>query len=91
MNRSMIMRKLVGIVVTTLVVGGVSTHAAEKQEFDAAKQEYEQSSRDETARVAYVTKLAQLKVQLLKVPNEQTDLKRAINSECQKHPVPQGR
>ena len=54
------MKKLVGIVVTTLVVGGVSTHAAEKQEFDAAKQEYEQSSHDEAARVAYVSKLAKI-------------------------------
>ena len=85
----MIMRKLVGIVVTILVVGGVSTHATEKQEFDAAKQEYEQSSRDETARVAYVTKLAQIKERLLREQNEQADnLKRAINSECQKHPTP---
>jgi hypothetical protein len=59
-----------------------------KKDFEAAKQEYEQSSRDETARVAYVTKLAQIKNQLLSVPNEQVDLKRAINSECQKHPYP---
>jgi len=59
-----------------------------QKDFEAAKQEYEQSSRDETARVAYVTKLAQLKVQLLKVPNEQDDLRGAINSECQKHPYP---
>jgi tetratricopeptide (TPR) repeat protein len=62
--------------------------ASPKKDFEAAKQEYEQSSHDETARVAYVTKLAQLKVQLLKVPNEQVDLKGAINSECQKHPYP---
>jgi len=59
-----------------------------QKDFEAAKQKYEQSSHDETARVAYVTKLAQLKVELLKVPNEQDDLKGAINSECQKLPYP---
>jgi hypothetical protein len=60
-----------------------------KKDFEAAKQEYEQSSRDETARVAYVTKLAQIKERLLREQNEQADnLKRAINSECQKHPTP---
>ena len=64
------------------------TQTSPQKDFEAAKQEYEQSSRDETARVAYVTKLAQLKVELLKVPNEQDDLKGAINSECQKHPYP---
>ena len=57
----MIMRKLVGIVVTILVAGGVSTQAAETQEFDAARQEYEQSSHDEPARLAYVTKLAKIR------------------------------
>jgi hypothetical protein len=60
-----------------------------QKDFEAAKQEYEQSSRDETARVAYVTKLAQIKERLLSEQNEQADnLKGAINSECQKHPYP---
>jgi hypothetical protein len=88
MSRSIIMKKLVGVLAAMLIAGGVSTQAAEKQEFEAAKAEYEQSSHDEAARVTYVTKLAQLKVELLKVPNEQDDLKRAINSECQKLPYP---
>ena len=83
------MRKLVGIV-AILITGGVLIQAAEKQDFEAAKQQYEQSSHDEAARVTYVTKLAQLKVELLKVPNEQDDLKRAINSECQKLPYRKG-
>ena len=66
----------------------VFAQTSPQKDFEAAKQKYEQSSHDETARVAYVTKLAQLKIELLKVPNEQDDLKRAINSECQKLPYP---
>jgi len=88
MNRSIIIRTVVGIVVLILIAGGISTQAAEKEDFEAAKKEYQASSHDEAARVTYVTKLAQLKVELLKVPNEQDDLKRAINSECQKLPYP---
>lgn len=66
----------------------VFAQTSPQKDFEAAKQKYEQSSHDEPALVAYVTKLAQLKVELLKVPNEQEDLKRAINSECQKLPYP---
>jgi len=90
MSRSIIMKKLVGVLAAMLIAGGVSTQAAEKEDFEAAKKEYQASSHDEAARVTYVTKLAQLKVELLKVPNEQDDLKRAINSECQKLPYPKG-
>ena len=68
----------------------VFAQTSPQKDFEAAKQKYEQSSHDEPARVTYVTKLAQLKVELLKVPNEQEDLKRAINSECQSS-VPKGR
>ena len=88
----MIMRKLVGIAAAILIAGGVSTQAAEKQEFEAAKQEYAQSSRDETARLAYVTKLAQIADKLVttyRASGERNDeLMRAINSELQKHPAP---
>jgi hypothetical protein len=84
----MIVKKLIGIVIAILMAVRVFAQTSPQKDFEAAKQKYEQSSRDETARVAYVTKLAQLKVELLKVPNEQVDLKRAINSECQKHPYP---
>ena len=80
----MITRKLVGMV-AILIAGGVSTQAAEKQEFEAAKQEYEQSSGDETARVTYVTKLAQITDRLLRdyprSDERNDDSKRAINSE----------
>ena len=54
----MIMRKLVGILAAMLIAGGVSTQAAGKQDFEAAKAEYEQSSHDQAAQVTYVTKLA---------------------------------
>jgi hypothetical protein len=88
----MIMRKLVGILAAMLIAGGVSTQAAGKQDFEAAKAEYEQSSHDEAAQVTYVTKLAQIKDRLLRdYPrnDEQIDdLRRAINSESQKHPAP---
>jgi len=86
------MRKLVGIVVTILVVGGVSTEAAEKQDFEAATQEYEQSSHGEAARVTYVTKLAQIADRLVsdyrQSGQRHDELMTAINSELQKHPAP---
>jgi hypothetical protein len=66
MSRSMIMRKLVGILAAMLIAGGLSTQAAGKQDFEAAKAEYEQSSHDEAAQVTYVTKLAQIKDRLLR-------------------------
>jgi hypothetical protein len=88
----MMMRKLVGIVVTILVVGGVSTEAAEKQDFEAATQEYEQSSHGEAARVTYVTKLAQIADRLVsdyrQSGQRHDELMTAINSELQKHPAP---
>ena len=70
----------------------VDVHASPKEDFDAAKQECEQSSGDEAARVTYVTKLAQITERLLKEyprSDERNDnLKRAINSELEKHPAP---
>lgn len=47
MSRSMIMRKLVGILAAMLIAGGVSTQAAGKEDFEAAKKEYQASSHDE--------------------------------------------
>ena len=82
------MKKLIGIVIAILMAVRVFAQTSPQKDFEAAKQKYEQSSHDETARVAYVTKLAKLKVELLKVPNEQDDLRGAINSECQKLPYP---
>ena len=85
------MRKLVGIVVTILVAGGVSTQAADTQEFDAAKQEYEQSSHDESARSAYVTKLAKIRDRQIqnywKTGDKEFDSATAINEELRKHPL----
>ena len=84
------MRKLVGIV-AILIAGGVSTQAAEKQEFEAAKQEYEQSSLDESARMTYVTKLAKVAdrlVSLYRASGQRNELMATINSELQKHPAP---
>jgi hypothetical protein len=86
------MRKLVGIVVVILIAGGISTQAAEKQEFDAAKQEYEQSSKDESARITYVTKLAHIADRLVsqyrRSGQRNDELMGAINSEFQEHPTP---
>jgi hypothetical protein len=87
----MIMRKLVGTV-AILITGGIATQAAEKQDFEAAKQEYEQSSHDEAARVSYVTKLAQVADRLVSEyrgsGQRNDELMGAINSELQKHPAP---
>jgi hypothetical protein len=88
----MILRKLVGIV-AILIAGGVSTQAAEKQEFEAAKQEYERAvpPGNETARLTYVTKLAQIADRLVsdyQRGQRDDELMGAINSELQKHPAP---
>jgi hypothetical protein len=92
MNGSMVTRKLVGMVVTILVAGGVPAHAAEKQDFETAKQEYEQSSHDEAARVTYVTKLAQVAHRLVseyrRSGQRNDEVMGAINSELEKHPSP---
>jgi len=56
----MIIRNLRGMTIAILVVAEVSAVAAEKQDFEAAKQQFEQRSHDEAARVTYVTKLAQI-------------------------------
>jgi hypothetical protein len=75
-----------------LVGGGVSTRATEKQDFDAAKQEYEQSSHDEAARVTYVTKLAKVAGRLVseyrRSGQRNDEVMGAINSELEKHPSP---
>lgn len=88
----MIMRKLVGTVVAILITGGLSTQATEKQDFEAVKQEYEQSLHDEAARVTYVTKLAQIADRLVsdyrQSGQRHDELMTAINSELQKHPAP---
>ena len=90
-SRSMIMRKLVGIV-AILIAGGVSTQAADTQDLEPAKQQFEQSSHDEAARVTYVTKLAQIADRLVSQyrgsGQRNDELMGAINSELQKRPAP---
>jgi hypothetical protein len=92
MERSIIIRTVASIVVLILIAGGISTQAAEKEDLEAAKQEYEQSSRDETARLTYVTKLARIADKLVtayRASGERNDeLMGGINSELQKHPAP---
>ena len=87
----MIMREIVGIVAIS-IAGGVSTQAADKQELEAAKQQFVQSSHDEAARVPYVTKLAEIANRLVseyrRSGQRNDELMSAINSELQKHPAP---
>jgi hypothetical protein len=61
----MIMKKLAGIVIAILVAEQAWAKAAERQDLESAKQEHEQSSKDESARVTYVTKLTQIADQLV--------------------------
>jgi hypothetical protein len=88
----MIIKQFVGIVTAILVAGQVPTEAAGKQDFKAAKQEYEQSSHDEAGRVTYVIKLAQIADRLVsdyrQSGQRNDELMGAINSELQKHPAP---
>jgi len=88
----MIIRNLRGMTIAILVVAEVSAVAAEKQDFEAAKQQFEQRSHDEAARVTYVTKLAQIADRLVteyRGSGQRNDeLMGAINSELQKHPAP---
>ena len=59
------MKKLIlGTLFTVVLIGHVSAESPEKQDFEAARKEYEASSHDESARVRYVTRLAQIREQL---------------------------
>lgn len=64
----------------------------DKQQLEAAKQEYEQSSHDESARSAYVTKLAKIRDQQIhnywKNGDTNLDSATAVNEELRKHPAP---
>lgn len=87
----MIMKKLAAILAVALFAGQASG-AEEKQEFEAAKQEYEQSSRDEAARATYVTKLATIRDRQIqhywKTGDKDFDSAPGINEELRKHPAP---
>ena len=91
----MIAKKLVvGAFITALIIGQASAQTAEKQNFQAAKREYEASSHDEPARLRYVTKLAQIRERQLKQywqgerSPESEKAAEEVNSELGKHPAP---
>lgn len=69
-----------------------SPETAETPEFEAAKQEYEQSPPDESARSAYVTKLAKIRERQIqnywKTGDKNFDSATEINEELRKHPAP---
>lgn len=64
----------------------------EQHDFEAAKQEYEQSPHNEVARLTYVTKLARIADPLVaeyrQSGQRHDELMTLINSEWQKHPAP---
>jgi hypothetical protein len=79
------------IVVSVFIAGDVTAQTSDKQDLEAAKQQFEQSSHDEAARVTYVTKLAQIAdrfVSEYRSGRRNDELMSAINSELQKHPAP---
>jgi hypothetical protein len=63
-----------------------------QRDFEAAQQEYEQSSHDETARLTYVTKLARIADPLVaeyrQSGRRHDEVMTVINSEWKKHPAP---
>lgn len=65
-----------------------------QRDLEAAKQEYEQSPHDETARLTYVTKLAQIAEPLVaeyrQSGRRHDEVMTEINSEWKKHPPPRG-
>ena len=85
------MKKLAAILAAALFAGQASV-GAEKQELEAAKHEYEQSSRDEAARATYVTKLAKIRHRQIqnywKTGDKDFDSATAVNEELRKHRAP---
>jgi hypothetical protein len=88
----MIMKKLAVTVIAILIAGHVSAQNAEKQDFEAAKREYEQSSNDEAARLTYVNKLAEIYHRFLKnywaTGDKSANYATLVNAELKKHPAP---
>jgi tetratricopeptide (TPR) repeat protein len=66
--------------------------ASSQAEFEAAKQGYDQSSHDESARSAYVIKLAKIRDRQIqnywKTADKDFDSATAVNEELRKHPAP---
>jgi hypothetical protein len=95
--QQMVSAKSARIIIGLLVAGQASAQGPDKQDLEAAKQQFEQSSHDETARVRYVTKLADMSAQLTPkiLHNPDVDAKvayanqaGAIEQELRKHPMP---
>jgi hypothetical protein len=93
--QQMVSAKSARIIIGLLVAGQASAQGPDKQDLEAAKQQFEQSSHDETARVRYVTKLADMSAQLTPkiLHNPDVDAKvayanqaGAIEQELRKHP-----
>jgi hypothetical protein len=86
--------KYAGLVLAVVIAAHVTAQTSDKQDLEAAKQQFEQSSRDEAARLTYVTKLAQIADRLVseyrRSGQRNDELMGAINSELQKHPAPKG-
>jgi hypothetical protein len=78
---------------TSLAIAqGNESVSPQRRDFEAAKQEYERSPRDEAARLTYVTKLARMADPLVaeyrQSGRRHDELMTLINSEWQKHPAP---
>ena len=88
------MRRLIKVIVAILVAGQVSAQTVEKQDFEAARQEFGHAvpPANEKARLTYVTKLAQVADRLVsdyrQSGQRNDELLGAINSELQEHPAP---
>jgi hypothetical protein len=87
-----IITKVAAVFVSVFLAGDVAAQTSDKQDLEAAKQQFDQSSHDEAARVTYVTKLAQIADRLVseyrRSGRRHDELMGAINSEVQKHPAP---
>jgi hypothetical protein len=89
-------RKATVILLTMLLVSPLFAENANERDFQAARAEYEQASpQDESARLIYVNKLAQIIDRNVQerwktgVPNpDYLKIVDAINSELKKHPMP---
>jgi hypothetical protein len=82
-------------VLTILIAISVSAETADERDFTAARQKYEQSTRDETARSQYVQSLAQIVDRRVteywrtgRHESEGPDLSQIIDTELKNHPVP---
>lgn len=94
-GHSITLRKALSIFVVVIVAADLLLAAnPDEQKFEAAKQEYEQAvpPGNETARLTYVSKLAQIANRLVSEYRQSgqrnDEAMSAINSELQKHPAP---